>query len=350
MQGARALQVTFYGANQTYLASTWNTERLLGRFLVERAGMGGATGDAVVRAGVRLARDFYEILGDYEEDAIDEAAAKKQIDELVAVWYRLFTGRAHNIELGSGQDLQKSWVAGYTRADGSYVKPHYTKVMKQAPQKPVFQHHHPKAGDKGEKVGIRTPSEASHPSTWHSAADVATFLPEGDYPRHIGNIPLTSWETQPMTKRGWNYVAGINHSLKEKPMEVPMGKHAGAGVIIEEDDGRVWLVSPTNAFGGYKNTFPKGTCEDGLSMQANAIKEAWEESGLQIEIVSVLGDFERTTSKARMYIARRVGGTPVDMGWESQAVQLVPREKLRDLLNMDPDQVIIDAYMRRKKD
>ncbi|ECZ5235304.1 NUDIX hydrolase [Salmonella enterica subsp. enterica serovar Enteritidis] len=133
-------------------------------------------------------------------------------------------------------------------------------------------------------------------------------------------------------------------------MVVPVGKHAGAGVIIEEADGRIWLVSPSNAFGGYKNTFPKGTCEEGLSMQANAIKEAWEEAGLAIEIVDVLGDFERTTSKARMYIARRTGGNPVDMGWESQAVQLVPPEKLRDVLNMDPDQIIVDAYLRRKKD
>lgn len=349
LKAATALQVTLYGGDSKYLPSTWNTERLLGRFLVDRCGIGGETADAVKRAAIHLASEFYDIIA-HVEGGGDEAGAKRQVDELVATWYRVFTGRPHNSPMGQGESLQKSYVPGYTRGDGVFVKPHYTKVSKKAPQKPVYEHHHPKKGDKGERVGLKEPSQPSAPGTWHQAKATATFVPEGDFPQHIGGVPLKSWDQAPVTKKGWNYVPGINSSLREKPMVVPVGKHAGAGVIIEEADGRIWLVSPSNAFGGYKNTFPKGTCEEGLSMQANAIKEAWEEAGLAIEIVDVLGDFERTTSKARMYIARRTGGNPVDMGWESQAVQLVPPEKLRDVLNMDPDQVIVDAYMRRKKD
>ncbi|EGD6457268.1 NUDIX hydrolase [Salmonella enterica] len=179
---------------------------------------------------------------------------------------------------------------------------------------------------------------------------VATFTPAGDHPRGIGNVPFKSWTDTPRTKAGWNYVDGLNYELREKPLTVPPGMHPAAGVIIEEDDGRVWLVAPTNAFGGYQNTFPKGTCEKGLSVQANAIKEAWEESGLQVQITGILGDFERTTSVARMYIARRIGGNPVDMGWESQAVRLVPKDKLKELLNMETDHSIIDAYLSRKKE
>ncbi|EBA6160818.1 NUDIX hydrolase [Salmonella enterica] len=179
---------------------------------------------------------------------------------------------------------------------------------------------------------------------------VATFTPEGDHPRALGKVPLAEWTGKPKTKAGWNYVPGINWDIKEKPLDVPPGKHPAAGVIIEEDDGRIWLVAPTNAYGGYENTFPKGTCEDGLSIQANAIKEAWEESGLKVEIVGVLGDFDRTTSVARMYIARRTGGNPVDMGWESQAVRLVPKARLNDLLNMSSDKDIIKQYLSRKKD
>ena len=34
------------------------------------------------------------------------------------------------------------------------------------------------------------------------------------------------------------------------------------------------------------------------------------------DIVGVLGDFERTTSVARFYVAERVGGTPSRQGWE----------------------------------
>ena len=48
-------------------------------------------------------------------------------------------------------------------------------------------------------------------------------------------------------------------------------------------------------------------------------------------------DVERTTSKARFYLARRVGGTPADAGWESQSVSLVPPDKLYSVLNMSAD-------------
>ncbi|MGL4460243.1 MAG: NUDIX hydrolase, partial [Plesiomonas shigelloides] len=87
----------------------------------------------------------------------------------------------------------------------------------------------------------------------------------------------------------------------------------------------------------------KGTAEPDLSLQANAIKEAFEESGLQVEITGFIGDFERTTSVARMYKARRVGGDPTDAGWETQAVSLVPKEHLYRLLNMWPDHPIAES-------
>lgn len=234
--------------------------------------------------------------------------------------------------------------------NGKWVKPHQTKTQKkiQPPALPVV--HHAKTNDEGKKVGIKSPSLPSHPDTWKAPNKVATFTPGGNFPRELHGVPLTKWRESPKTQPGWNYVKGINYDLEEKPLIVPPGKHPGAGVIIEEDDGRIWLVAPTNAYGGYQNTFPKGTCEKGLSIQANAIKEAWEEAGLKVEITGVLGDFDRTTSVARMYIARRTGGNPVDMGWESQAVRLVPKEELKNLLNMKPDQDIIDAYLSSKKD
>ncbi|EDY2030008.1 NUDIX hydrolase [Salmonella enterica] len=237
------------------------------------------------------------------------------------------------------------------RKDGVYVKPHQTKTQKEAPEatKPAS-HYHAQPNEQGKRVKVQKPTLASAPSTWNNAEAIATFTPQGDHPRRIGKVPFTGWTAQPKTKAGWNYVPGINWHLDEKPLVVAPGKHPGAGVIIEEDDGRVWLVTPTNSYGGYRNTFPKGTCEEGLSYQANAIKEAWEEAGLHVEITGILGDFERTTSTARMYTARRLGGNPVDMGWESQAVRLVPKNRLLELLNMEPDQDVLKAWLTRKKD
>ncbi|MNH39989.1 hypothetical protein D3C79_1012350 [compost metagenome] len=62
-----------------------------------------------------------------------------------------------------------------------------------------------------------------------------------------------------------------------------------------------------------------------------------------MEITGLIGDFERTTSVARMYRARRVGGDPTASGWETQAVSLVPKEKMYDLLNMWPDHPIAES-------
>lgn len=237
------------------------------------------------------------------------------------------------------EELLKSHVKGYTKKDGHYVRPHDRAGEAAAPEA----HHHPQLGDDGKPVLISFPHHASLPSTWHNAKAVATFTPDGDVPLSINGISLKPWRDTPKTSAGWNYAEGINRSIVEPKLNVPIGKHVAAGVIVEEPDGRVWLIAPTNKFGGYEASFPKGTAEKGLSLQANALKEAWEESGLKVEITEYLGDFERTTSVCRMYKAKRVGGDPTKCGWETQAVHLVPKEHLYEHLNMWPDHPIAEA-------
>ncbi|MNO78543.1 NUDIX domain protein [compost metagenome] len=172
---------------------------------------------------------------------------------------------------------------------------------------------------------------------------MATFVPDGDVPASLNGVPLRAWKDYPRTNEGWDYVEGVDDELYEPPFHLTPGKKAASGVVIEEPDGRVWLVAPTNQFGGYEASFPKGTAEPDLSLQANAIKEAFEECGLKVEITGFIGDFERTTSKARLYRARRVGGTPIAMGWESQAVHLVPKGLLYEHLNMWTDHGIAEV-------
>lgn len=243
-----------------------------------------------------------------------------------------------NLEL----DLSKAHIKGYSRKDGTYVKPHERDTgMPAEPAKPV--HHHPRVGDNGQPVVVKEPSHASAPSTWHNPDAVATFVPDGDVPASLNGIPLRAWKDHPTTTEGWDYVDGVNDELWEPAFILPDGKKAASGVVIEEPDGRVWLVAPTNQFGGYQASFPKGTEEPGLSLQANAIKEAFEETGLKVEITGFIGDFERTTSVARLYRAKRVGGTPTAMGWESQAVHLVPKGMLYDHLNMWTDHSIAET-------
>jgi hypothetical protein len=82
-------------------------------------------------------------------------------------------------------------------------------------------------------------------------------------------------------------------------------------------------------------------------MQVSAIKEAYEESGLKVEITGFLGDNVRITSVARYYTAKRVGGDPTEMGWETQAVSLVPCHLLYQVANSPYDKALIDSFLNR---
>jgi ADP-ribose pyrophosphatase YjhB (NUDIX family) len=201
---------------------------------------------------------------------------------------------------------------------------------------------HPQKGEHGQTVMIHYPSKPTQPSTWTDPGAIATFTPGCALPEELNGIPLAPWADAPTTEEGWDYVEGQNDELEEPGMELPAGKSPASGVVVLEPDGRVWVVAPTNGFGGTRNTFPKGSRDFGLSLQANAIKEAYEEAGLKVEIDSFLGDVVRTTSVGRYYLARRVGGTPAGMGWESQAVRLVPTGQLRKFLDRGDDKKIAE--------
>lgn len=206
----------------------------------------------------------------------------------------------------------------------------------------------------GAGLGIDTPKQArprqdkpetTDPEFNDNPDDVAVYAPGVHPGDSLNGVDFTSWEGP----ESGNF-ASIPDRIKEPPYpKPPAGPHGkpkrlGAGVIIEEPDGRVWIVEPTKHFGGYKNTFPKGGQEPGLTLQQTAIKEAWEESGLRVEITGVLGDYEGDTSIARYYTARRIGGTPVDAGWETQGIRLVPRMELGDWLNRERDKRIAADY------
>lgn len=273
------------------------------------------------------------------------------------------------------ESLAKSHVNGYTKADGTVVKPHEDKRSKKpaakwssgapsasvkAPQyglfgggshggwpygakdapKPVPKAYHPKPGDKGEKIGIYSPHVPAV-AALSDPGGIATITPGCEMPESLNGIPFASWT--PPAEDQWDYVDGQKDDLDEGHLKCPAGKDPASGLLIVEPDGRVWVVSPTNRFGGYKNTFPKGKVEQDLSFQANAIKEAWEEGGIKANIIGLLGDVERTTSVTRYYLARRVAGNPAaDMGWESQSAHLVPISQLDGFMDSKVDRQVAE--------
>lgn len=128
-------------------------------------------------------------------------------------------------------------------------------------------------------------------------------------------------------------------------MASALGKSPASGVVVLEDDGRIWVVSPSNAYGGYVNTFPKGKLEPGMSLRANALKEVFEECGLRVALTGFLCDAVRSTSVTRFYLARRLGGHPGTMGWETQAVHLVPAAQLAAFADHPNDKPVLLALL-----
>lgn len=273
--------------------------------------------------------------------------------------------------------LLKSWVDGYFR-DGKWVGGYSSKKTKKAEDAPAPKkgpkhdltvkvsgqpslfggmsgglpyapqakpHKEPKVyhqavDDFGKKVPIWDPHEPTEAVAWSDPHSMATICPGGEMPKDLYGVPFEPWVDHPKTLEGWDYVEGQNEELDEPDMDVPAGYEPAAGVLIQEDDGRVWVVHPTNRFAGYKATFPKGHTDDELSFQAAAIKECFEESGLKVEILDLVGDVKRGKTVTRYYRAKRVGGSPAAMGWESQAVSLVPADEVPDLVNSHYDKKV----------
>lgn len=205
---------------------------------------------------------------------------------------------------------------------------------------------HLKKNEDGQPVRLHAPHAPSAPASWLEAGSLATVVPGGALPPALNGIPFAPWRAAPADSVGWSALAACGAAFAEPRFTVPEGRHAAAGAVIVEPDRRVWVVHPSNAYGGYAATFPKGTVDPGVSLRATALREAWEESGLQVELTGFLADSTRSLSHARYYLARRVGGCPSDMGWESQAVSLVPRAALAGLLASPHDAPLVAALLR----
>ncbi|MGT2429578.1 NUDIX hydrolase [Cupriavidus basilensis] len=164
---------------------------------------------------------------------------------------------------------------------------------------------HPRLDDDGKPVKINEPSIASAPETWADLAAIALWTPDSATPAELHGVPFAPWFDHPVTAAGWDYVDGQMDDLDEPAMQTN-GKKPAAGVIVEEPDGRVWVVHPVQWLP--QATAPpsrRGHADDGLSLQAAAIKEAFEESGLKVAIVGLIGDVERTQTMTLLPRAAR---------------------------------------------
>lgn len=204
--------------------------------------------------------------------------------------------------------------------------------------------YHPRKDEHGKPVHLKAPSEPTGLSSWSDRTQIASVIPDGPMPESLNGVAFSEWTEAPTTVDGWKQqLAEQPQVFEEPPMPSVPGKFPASGVVVLEDDGRVWVVSPSNAFAGYVNTFAKGKQEPGLCLRSTATKEGFEESGLKVELTDYLCDSVRSTTVTRYYTAKRVGGTPSAMGWESQRVSLVPSTQVASFVTHPNDHVVLQA-------
>lgn len=133
---------------------------------------------------------------------------------------------------------------------------------------------HPQLDENGEPVAVARPTRSSQVSAWGNPRAAATFsiTDPTPLPAVLNGIALTH---APFECLDWVRFSHELPAAAEPPFPAT-DKRRTSGLVIIEPDQRIWLVHPTNQFGGVEATFPKGRLEPGLTLAANAVKEGWE--------------------------------------------------------------------------
>ena len=252
-------------------------------------------------------------------------------------------------EVGKAADWQPRRTGGQWNAVGGLVAPHM-------PADPLARHRWSgtvrasgqtqaertgRAAYRGNDAGVvlMNPQEPTDPRFNGDPEAVATFVADIGPGFDIVGAPFEPWDG--------SGIADLIAIADEPRYPVAGTRRLGAAVVIQEPDGRVWTVTPTNGFGGIYETLPKAGRDAGASLAAKVVREAWDETGLQVRLTGWLGDLETMGAVMRVYRGVRVGGSPSDFGWETAAVNLVPVERLAERLNGPFDRAIV-ALLRQE--
>ena len=96
--------------------------------------------------------------------------------------------------------------------------------------------------------------------------------------------------------------------------------------------------------------FPKGKQEQGEAIEATAVREVAEETGIRIELLALAGetnytftrpDGERQDKTVRYFLARAVGGDMADRDFEREFAAWLPTRQAADRLTFPEDRAIL---------
>ena len=131
---------------------------------------------------------------------------------------------------------------------------------------------------------------------------------------------------------------------------------AGGLVVDDRPDGR-WcvLIAHRNASGDLQWTLPKGGPEPGEDLEATALREVKEETGLDAKVVGKLGvidywfvwrpDQVRYHKYVHHYVMTHVGGDTSKRDDEAEDVAWVPSTELLDRMSHANERQLVRAWL-----
>jgi 8-oxo-dGTP pyrophosphatase MutT (NUDIX family) len=106
------------------------------------------------------------------------------------------------------------------------------------------------------------------------------------------------------------------------------------GGVLVDASGKVLLREPTQHFGQYVWTFPKGRCDVGETPRAAAQREVLEETGYASQILAPIPKvFGGTTSTTVFFLMRPVG-EPAAFGWETASIRWADFDEACQLIGL----------------
>jgi ADP-ribose pyrophosphatase YjhB (NUDIX family) len=123
-----------------------------------------------------------------------------------------------------------------------------------------------------------------------------------------------------------------------------------ADIIIEQDEGIVLILRRNEP---RQWAIPGGFCDYGESLEAAAVREAKEETGLDVELIEQFHTYSdpqrdpRQHNITTVFIARSIGGT-LQAQDDAQDIGIFSENNLPPQLAFDHDEILKDYFLFKK--
>ena len=162
---------------------------------------------------------------------------------------------------------------------------------------------------------------------------IAANIPDNEIIKITNEYRYPKLATKLIKRKEW-IKKFIADKTSGKKSSLVLARANAYGGVVFNDQGEVLLREPSNHFGGYVWTFPKGRQDKGESPEQTALREVKEETGADARIVQKIpGTFAGETSDTEFFLMTLVSGDLTATDWETQSVTWANEEQAKKLIN-----------------